>query len=110
MGVVYEYNEFKIVTFRRGNRKEYIVINSKKSDRLGYKKSHTHIKSLKKGKELIDLVSKRKINTSLSIYLLRSLERLSEDELYQRKVLDLIVVKKDRGTYGYRNRPVGLLS
>lgn len=108
MTQVYKKREFIIVQFHKGRRKEYMVVNVRKSERLGFKKAHTHIKSFNTGKYIIDLVISGKINNGLSPYLLESLARVSEDRRYQQKVRDLIEVKRERGRQRYHNQPVGM--
>lgn|SRR5699024_1102537 len=111
MNQIYKKDEYIIIQVFKGKQREFIVINQNKKDRLGFEKAHTHIKSYKMCKYLINLVRKGKINQGLSVYLLGSLVRLSEDTVYQDKVNKLIKTKKDKRkkNVGYRNQPANLM-
>lgn len=111
MNQIYKKDEFIIVQFFKGKRREFIVINTKKKDREGFKKAHTHLKSYEMSKYVISLVRKGKINNGLSVYLLQSLVRVSEDEHYQNKVNQLIETKLSKGRKEtYRKQPIGLIN
>lgn len=110
MTQIYKKDEFIIVQFKKGKAREFMVVNTKKADKEGFKNAHTHLKSYDMSKYIISLVRKGKINNGLSIYLLTSLERVSEDVQYQRKVRELINTKKSKGqSQNYHNKPVGLM-
>src|SRR5699024_12161091 len=104
MNQIYKKEEFIITQVFKGNRREFIVINLKKKDKEGFNKAHTHLKSFNMSKYIINLVRKGKINNGLSVYLLVSLMRFSENERYQQKVEDLVEVKKDRRKQKYKNK------
>ncbi|MGL5718006.1 MAG: hypothetical protein ACRCX2_33695 [Paraclostridium sp.] len=71
----------------------YIVININKDFKCG----HTHLKSFKASKTAIDLVLNRKIPRSTNFYYLESLIRLSDDEIYIKKLNELIETRKRKG-------------
>lgn len=109
MNQIYKKGDFIIVKFLKGKRTEYMVVNTRKASKEGFKKAHTHLKSYEMSKHVIEQVRKGKINTGLSIYLLGSLKRLSEDLEYVEKVNTLIATKKNRrNKAGYRNQMVGI--
>lgn len=57
---------------------------------------HTHVNNVKTAKYLIDMCHYKRIPRHLSIYLLVSLLRLSDDGEYQNKISALIEEKKQR--------------
>ncbi len=91
---VYARNEFIIIKMTRG----FIVINKRKA----FAEGHTHIKTFKTAKYLVDLAIHNSMPYNLSLYLLTSLTRISENETYQRKIFDLIANKRNRGLRRYR--------
>jgi len=100
MNQIYKKDEFIITPFYKGNRQEFMVVNTKKI----FKDGHTHLKSFKMAKYLISLVHSKKINSGLSLYLLTSLTRLSQDEDYINNITNLIAEKKHKGKkLSYRN-------
>ena len=88
MNQIYAKENFIIVSMDN----EYIVINKNKK----FKAGHTHIKNFKTAKYLIDMVIHKRIPYHLPIYLLISLRRLSDDELYTYKINGLIENKLDK--------------
>ena len=95
MNQIYTKENFVIV----GMDKEYIVINKNKKFKYG----HTHIRNFKTAKYLVDMVTHRRMPNHLPIYLLVSLRRLSDDEVYTHKITGLIESKKNRHS-SYVNR------
>src|SRR5699024_8739076 len=94
---IYKRNSFIIVPFFKGkNKKEFMIINLEKKKLEGFKKSHTHIKSFKMGKYLINLAITKKINSGLSPYLLTSLKRISNDDKHISDIEDLIKTKRNK--------------
>lgn len=85
---IYTKEEFVIVKMDT----EYIVINKNKK----FKNGHTHIRNFKTAKYLIDMIIFRRIPNHLPIYLLVSLKRLSDDEIYTHKINGLIESKNNR--------------
>lgn len=85
---IYERNEFIIFQVKNG----YIAYNTKKL----FKEGHTHLKSFRTAKTAIDLVIRKKVPRSTDIYYLRSLIRLSEDEIYIRKINELIKYREQK--------------
>jgi hypothetical protein len=70
-----------------------MVINTLKE----FKHGHTHLKSFEMAQYLIRLSMTKKINGSLSPYLLTSLKRISQDEEFIQKVDDVIKEKRRKG-------------
>jgi len=83
---IYTKKNFAIIDMDEG----YIVINKDKE----FKQGHTHITNFNTAKYLIDMVSHKRIPYHLPIYLLISLKRLSDDEVYAYKITELIENKK----------------
>lgn len=79
MNLIYSKNEFNIY---KSNDDGYIVHNTKKK----FADGHSHIRTFNQ-----------------SIYLLTSLIRISNDEIYQEKIQGLIDSKKNRGQRFYTN-------
>ncbi len=75
----------------------FVVLNKRKD----FKNGHTHIRSFKTAKYLIDLASRKTLPHHLSPYLLVSLMRITEDDMFKRKVEQLLFAKNDR-----RQKPV----
>lgn len=59
--------------------------------------NHTHLQSLSACNSVISSVMQRKIPRNTSIYILKSLIRLSNDESYINKVQELIDVRMQKG-------------
>ena len=95
MNQIYSKNEFIIVKMDTG----FIVINKKKP----FKDGHTHIENYNTAKYLIDMVIHQRIPYHLPIYLLISLQRLSDDEQYVDKIEKLLMNKRDKKQH-YVNR------
>ena len=91
---VYSKCEYIIIQVGRG----FIVVNRRKR----FTDGHTHIKTFKTAKYLVDLVIHNSMPYNLSPYLLTSLTRITENESYKQKILDLIANKKNRGLRRYR--------
>ena len=91
---VYSKNEYIIIRMNRG----FIVINKRKP----FAEGHTHIKTFKTAKYLVDLAIHNSMPYNLSLYLLMSLTRISDNETYKRKIFDLIANKRNRGLRRYR--------
>lgn len=64
---------------------------------------HTHIKSKGFCKKLIDYVVDKKMPSRVSNYILESCIRLSTDEVYTRKVTELLEVRKNKTRQFYYN-------
>ncbi len=96
MGIqVYSKAEFIIIRVSRG----FIIINRKK----GFKTGHTHIKNFDTAKYLIDLVIHQSIPHHLPPYLLISLAKISDNEVYGEKVRALAEAKNNRKQRYYRS-------
>lgn len=64
---------------------------------------HTHIKSKGFCKRLIDYVVDKKMPSRVSNYILESCIRLSTDEVYTRKLTELLEVRKNKTKQFYYN-------
>ena len=91
---MYSKNEYIIIQVSKG----FIIVNRRKR----FIEGHTHIKTFKTAKYLIDLAIHNSMPYNLSPYLLTSLTRISENETYRRKIQDLISNKRNRGLRRYR--------
>ncbi len=67
---------------------------------------HTHLQSLSACNSVISSVIHRKIPRNTSIYILKSLIRLSDDENYNNKVQELIDVRLQKGRKQYYFNPI----
>ena len=85
---VYTKKNFVIIDMDEG----YIVVNKHKE----FKQGHTHITNFNTAKYLIDMVLFSRIPYHLPIYLLISLQRLSNDEQYKMKIEELIRNKRNK--------------
>ena len=92
---VYSKNEFVIISMDTN----FIVINKKKP----FKEGHTHIENFKTAKYLIDMVIHQRMPYHLPIYLLISLQRLSDDAHYIERIEGLIRNKLNKNQQ-YVNR------
>lgn len=86
---IYEKKEFMIFQVKEG----YIVYNTKKV----FQEGHTHLRHFEAAKTAVDLVINRKIPKSTDGYYLASLIRLSEDDVYIRKINELIKTREEKG-------------
>ena len=78
---------------------DYIVYNSNKK----FEGGHTHIDSLKTAKYIVKLSLHKSIPHNLSIYLLNSLIRLSDDNNYTEKISELLETKQSKTKNMYYN-------
>lgn len=86
---VYQEGSYKV--YRAGNN--FIVHNSK----YVFKEAHTHVRTLNTAKRIIYCSNKHIIPKTFSEYLLVSLMRVSDDQIYNNKVQSLIEVRKQKG-------------
>ncbi len=94
---VYQEGTYKV--YRAGHN--YIVHNAQ----YDFKEKHSHVHNFQIAKKLIHCVNHRIIPRSFNFYLLTSLIRLSDDEVYISKIQDLIDVRKHKGKkQSYCNR------
>ena len=91
---VYSKSEYLIIQVSKG----FIIINRRKK----FLEGHTHIKNFNTAKYLVDLAIHNSMPYNLSLYLLTSLTRITEDDTYKQKIRDLIANKKNRGLRRYR--------
>ena len=96
MNLIYSKNEFNIYKSNDGG---YIVHNVKKK----FADGHSHIKTFDQSKYIVNMVIHKKMPDHLSIYLLTSMIRISDDKVYQEKIKMLIDSKKNRGQRVYTN-------
>ncbi|MFN1941038.1 hypothetical protein ACK2GU_20110 [Clostridioides difficile] len=86
---IYEKKEYIIIKSKNG----YIVYNTNKK----FEEGHTHLKSYNAAKTAIDLVIKRRIPRSYSIYFLTSLMRISNDVQYIKHISDIVYIRNSKG-------------
>lgn len=82
MVLIYKKKNFNIYSYKD----IYIVHNTKKE----FSKGHTHIRSFKSSKFIIDLSIHKSIPRHLNKYFLVSLLRLSNDDIYSEKLRNII--------------------
>ncbi|MDI7818091.1 hypothetical protein QMM58_17075 [Clostridioides difficile] len=78
---IYEKKEYIIIKSKTG----YIVYNTNKK----FEEGHTHLKSYNAAKTAIDLVIRRRIPRSYSVYFLTSLMRISNDIQYINDIMNI---------------------
>ncbi|HFG9621631.1 TPA: hypothetical protein ACGI53_000893 [Clostridioides difficile] len=86
---IYEKKEYIIIKSKSG----YIIYNTNKE----FKEGHTHLKSYNAAKTAIDLVIKRRLPKSYSIYFLTSLMRISNDVQYIKHISDIVYIRNNKG-------------
>ena len=92
------YSKGSFIIFLAGDN---IVVYNKEKD---FECGHSHLKSIKAGKDAITLVMAGKIPKNCRNYYLITLQRLSTDGDYIRRIQELIDVRKQKGkTLSYRN-------
>ena len=91
---VYSKNEYMIIKVSKG----FVIINRTKK----FEDGHTHLRSFKTAKFLIDLAIHKNMPHHLSPYLLTSLSRITADENYKQKVLALVESKDNRKKQRYK--------
>lgn len=88
MNQIYAKENFIITSIEN----EFIVINKDKKFKYG----HTHIRNFKTAKYLIDMVIHKRMPFHLPVYLLKSLQRLSDDMEYVARIEELIQNKLNK--------------
>ena len=96
MNKIYEKGQFIILD----GDSQYILMNKHKGFDIG----HTHLKNYKTALWLIKLAEHRSIPHHISLYLLESLIRVSEDEIYVRHLKELQESKRNRTRENYYNK------
>lgn len=96
MNQIYSKNSYHIYKASSG----YIVYNTNKE----FQDGHTHLNSFKSAKYLIDLSLHKSIPFHLDRYRLLSLSRITDDESYRTKIMDLLTNKKSKMSYINCNR------
>lgn len=86
---IYEKKEFIIFQVKEG----YVAYNTKKV----FQEGHTHLKHFEAAKTAIDLVINKKVPKSTDGYYLSCLVRLSEDDVYIKKINELINTREKKG-------------
>lgn len=81
----------------------FIIHNTAKE----FKDGHTHLNSFKSAKYLVDLAIHKSIPYHLDRYRLISLSRITEDEEYKRKILELLQNKRTKSNYVNCGRKAG---
>ena len=98
MNTIYRKHNYNI--YGAGND-EFIVHNTRKS----FQDHHTHIRNFNTAKYLIDLSLHKTLPKRLPEYLLISLIRLSDDEQYTSKLLNLLEREKSgKNSISYKDR------
>ena len=92
---IYSRKEYIILQVKRG----YVVYNQNKT----FKEGHTHIRSYKIAKTIIDNCINRKRPKTNNIYLLESYIRISNNEKYINEIKELINSKKYKSKEKYIN-------
>lgn len=104
-GVTYEnvvYNDKGFIVQETGTRfsgkynNKYRVQNT-----YGTEDNHTHLHSLDKCKEVIAMVKHNKLPRTSKKYIIRSCYRLSIDDHYKDKVIQLLETKRNKGKQAY---------
>lgn len=72
-----------------------------------FEEGHTHLTSFKSAKYLIDLAIHKSLPYHLDTYRLISLVRISMDEEYRRRILELVNHKKRKDRYVNCGRKCG---
>lgn len=88
-----EYNIYEV-----GN--EYIIHNAKKE----FSEGHTHIRNLGTAEFIVKLAIHKSMPHHMLPYFIESLARITTDEVYKEKLLNLLEVKNSRGKKTYANR------
>lgn len=91
MNQVYSKHSYNIYKVSNG----YIVHNTAKE----FQNGHTHLNSFKSAKYLIDLALHKSIPYHLDRYRLVSLSRITDDEKYKDKILELLCTKRVKLNY-----------
>ena len=97
--VIYRKHEFIIIEVHDGNRKGFIVYNTRKP----FKEGHAHLKSLDMAKVLINNVINKKIPKSHNEYIITSHIRVAKDEKYIRQLTELMETRKHKTKQDYYN-------
>lgn len=91
MNQVYAKKEFNIYRVSHG----YIIHNTTKE----FQNGHTHLNSFKCAKYIIDLAIHKNIPYHLDRYRLISLNRITDDKVYQQKISELLQNKRKKECY-----------
>lgn len=97
--VIYRKGNFLILEVHDGNRKGFIVYNTKKP----FKDGHTHLKSLDMAKVIINNVMNKKLPKSHNEYIITSHIRVATDKKYISSLEQLIETRKQKGKQNYHN-------
>jgi len=87
--VIYRKDEFVILKASEG----FIVYNTKKE----WENGHSHLKSLKAAKTVINLVQKGKLPRNRGFYYLTTLQRISTEKEYIERIEQLKQTRKEKG-------------
>lgn len=111
-GIKYEnvvYNDKGFIVQETGTRysgkynNKYRIQNTH-----GKEENHTHINSIEKCKEIIGMVQHGKLPRTSKKYIIRSCIRLSTDDCYKEKVIQLLETKQRKGKQAYHDKRVGI--
>ena len=105
MNKVFENKHFIILGENSKSRPAYILYNKNKEFSAG----HTHLNNYNTAVWIMKLYLSRKLPHDLkSLYLLQSLVRISDDDIYTKKVEQLIEAKKKKSNNYYINVQKGV--
>ena len=86
--VIYQKEQYVIIKADCG----FIVYNTSKE----FEEGHTHLKSFKRAKDIINLALHQRIPRDYDYYCLTSLQRIADSQDYIDKIQQLIQVKKSK--------------
>lgn len=92
-------------------RKQYIILDVKKgyiiyNAEMSFLKAHTHVRSYRVAKTIINNCIMKKTPKTNNLYLLESHIRISTDKKYIKLVEELIEAKKSKDKLKYRNKNI----
>lgn len=99
MNQIYSKQSFKVYRADGG----FVVHNTEKR----FEEGHTHLSSFKSAKYLVDLALHKSLPYHLDTYRLVSLARISIDEEYKSKVMELVSNKRQKDKYVNSRRKCG---
>lgn len=102
--VIYQKEQYVIIKADCG----FIVYNTNKEFEVASTLlPHTHLKSFKRAKDIINLALHQRIPRDYDYYCLTSLQRIADSKEYIDKIQQLIQVKKSKTKQNYFNPQKG---
>lgn len=92
---IFERKEYIILQVKKG----YVVYNRNKP----FENGHSHLRSFRTAKTIIDNCIKKKMPKTSNIYLLSSHVRISNDDKFIRMIEELVEAKRDKDKMKYIN-------